>query len=97
MAGTEDVVQDSEAHSAADGEDAPVHFRDRRIHLRWPETEEDDDSDVDNRVAVDEGTPNPRAAEWAPDEPRAGYINNFVVAVIAQGDVATDPAYEEQN
>ena len=97
MAGTEDVVQDGKEHGAADGEDAPVHFRDGRIHHGRPEAEEDDDGNVDDGVAVDKGAPDSGAAERAPDELRAGHVDNLAVAIVVQGDVAADPADEEQD
>jgi len=95
VAGTEDVVQDGEEDGAADGEDAPVHFCDRRIHRGRPEAEEDNNSNINDRIAVNNGTQEAGASEWAPDELRAGRVDNFVVAVIVQGDVAADPTDKE--
>lgn len=96
LSGTSIVVEKTEHDGTRSPNDAEVHGLNSHRPRRWPEAKEDSNSHISQSPGIDKNTPNAWHMEWAPDELRAGSVDDSGIAAANGADPARGTTPEEK-
>ena len=95
MTGAHKVIYNRKNNDAPRADDGVVHLIILWVHLRGPETEEDNDGEVSDCAGVDENAPYARAMEGSPDQLGTWHVDDVIIVVAVYRDVTLDSADEK--
>lgn len=90
------VVEKTEHDGTHSPNDTEVHGLNSHHPRRWPEAKEDSNSHINQSPGIDKNAPNAWHMEWAPDELRAGGVDDSGIAAANRADPARATTPEEK-